>query len=77
MSGFVGVLLITRPGLGGMHPAALFTLGATICYCLLCVITRIVSRIDFNETSLFYTNLIGALVMLPVIPFVWSRRRIG
>jgi drug/metabolite transporter (DMT)-like permease len=69
--GFAGVLLITRPGLGGMHPAALITLGATICYGFYAVITRIVSRVDSNQTSLFYSNAIGALLMLPVIPFVW------
>jgi drug/metabolite transporter (DMT)-like permease len=69
--GFIGVLLITRPGLGGMHPAAFITLGATICYSLYAVITRIVSRVDSNQTSLFYANFIGALLMLPVIPFVW------
>lgn len=70
--GFVGVLLITRPGLGGMHAAALFTLGATFCYAFYAVITRIVSRVDSNQTSLFYANFIGALAMLPVIPFVWQ-----
>lgn len=70
--GFAGVLLITRPGLGGMHPAALLSLAATVCYGLYAVITRIVSRTDSNQTSLFYANFIGALVMLPVIPFVWA-----
>jgi drug/metabolite transporter (DMT)-like permease len=71
--GFCGVLVITRPGLGGMHPAAFFSLGAAICYGLYAVITRIVSRTDSNQTSLFYGNMIGALVMLPVIPFVWEQ----
>ena len=70
--GFGGVLLITRPGFGGMHPAAFITLAATICYGFYAVITRIVSRVDSNQTSLFYANFIGALVMLPVIPFVWT-----
>ena len=70
--GFAGVLLITRPGLGGMHPAAFFSLAATVCYGFYAVITRIVSRVDSNQTSLFYANFIGALVMLPVIPFVWQ-----
>jgi drug/metabolite transporter (DMT)-like permease len=70
--GFAGVLLITRPGLGGMHPAALLSLAATICYGFYAVITRIVSRVDSNQTSLFYANCIGALVMLPLIPFVWQ-----
>ncbi|MBI2715373.1 MAG: DMT family transporter [Rhizobiales bacterium] len=70
--GFGGVLLIARPGFGGMHPAALISLAATICYGFYAVITRIVSRVDSNQTSLFYANCIGALVMLPVIPFVWQ-----
>ncbi len=70
--GFAGVLLITRPGLGGMHPAALFSLAATICYGLYAVITRMVAKTDSSQTSLFYANFIGALVMLPVIPFVWQ-----
>ncbi len=70
--GFCGVLLITRPGFGGMHPAALFSLAATVCYGLYAVITRIVSRVDSNQTSLFYANFVGALVMLPVLPFVWT-----
>ena len=70
--GFGGVLLITRPGFGGMHPTALLSLTATIFYGLYAVITRVVSRVDSNQTSLFYANFIGALVMLPVIPFVWT-----
>jgi len=70
--GFCGVLLITRPGVAGVHPAALFSLAATVSYGFYAVITRIVSRIDSNQTSLFYSNFVGALVMLPVIPFVWQ-----
>jgi len=70
--GFGGVLLIIRPGFGTMHPAAIFSLAATICYGFYAVITRIVSRTDANQTSLFYANFVGAVVMLPVIPFVWQ-----
>lgn len=70
--GFAGVLVITRPGFGAVHPAALFSLAATVCYGFYAVITRIVSRVDSNQTSLFYNNAIGALLMLPVIPFVWQ-----
>ena len=70
--GFAGVLVITRPGFGAVHPAALFSLAATTCYGVYAVITRIVSRFDSNQTSLFYNNFIGALLMLPVIPFVWQ-----
>jgi drug/metabolite transporter (DMT)-like permease len=70
--GFCGVLLITRPGLGGAQPAALFSVAATVSYALYAVITRIVSHTDSNQTSLFYSNLVGAVVLIPVVPFVWQ-----
>lgn len=70
--GFCGILLITRPGFHGIHPAALLSLAATVCYGIYAVMTRIVSRVDSNQTSLFYNNAVGALLMLPVIPFVWQ-----
>ena len=71
--GFGGVLLIVRPGFQGMHPAAGLSFAATICYGLYAVTTRIASRFDSNQTSLFYNNAVGAALMLPVIPFVWQR----
>jgi len=70
--GFCGVLVITRPGFSAVHPAALFSLAATICYGIYAVLTRIVSRVDSSQTSLFFNNAIGALVMGPVVPFVWT-----
>lgn len=72
LAGFSGVLLVTRPGVGGIHPAALLSIGSTVCYGLYAVSTRILSRHDSTETTLFYSNLVGAAGMLPVLPFVWS-----
>jgi drug/metabolite transporter (DMT)-like permease len=70
--GFLGVLLVTRPGFGGIHPAALLSLGSAICYAIYVISTRVLARTDSNETTLFYSNLVGAVAMLPVIPFVWT-----
>jgi drug/metabolite transporter (DMT)-like permease len=70
--GFSGVLLVTRPGLGGIHPAALLSLGGALCYAFYGIMTRALSRTDSNKTTLFYSNLIGALIMLPVLPFIWT-----
>jgi len=70
--GFLGVLLVTRPGFGGIHPAALLSLGSAVCYAVYVISTRVLARTDSNETTLFYSNLVGAVAMLPVIPFVWS-----
>lgn len=70
--GFLGVLLVARPGFGGIHPAALISLAAAMFYAAYSISTRMLSRTDSNETTLFYSNLIGAAVMLPVVPFVWT-----
>ncbi|MFZ1951604.1 MAG: DMT family transporter [Pseudolabrys sp.] len=70
--GFLGVLLVARPGFGGLHAAALLTLGSAVCYALYVISTRVLARSDSTETTLFYSNLVGAVAMLPVIPFVWT-----
>jgi drug/metabolite transporter (DMT)-like permease len=70
--GFGGVLLITRPGFGEFNSGAVLSVASVVCYGFYAVFTRMVSRVDSNQTSLFYNNAVGALVMLPVIPFVWT-----
>jgi drug/metabolite transporter (DMT)-like permease len=70
--GFVGVLVVTRPGFNAIHPAAALAAGAALCYALYALATRILSRTDSNETTLFYSNLVGFVVMLPVVGFVWT-----
>jgi drug/metabolite transporter (DMT)-like permease len=69
--GFAGVLLVIRPGLGGFQWAGLFSLASALCYALYGIATRVLSRTDSNETTLFYSNLVGTVAMLPVLPFVW------
>jgi drug/metabolite transporter (DMT)-like permease len=70
--GFLGVLVVTRPGFNAIHPAAALSAGGALCYALYSLATRILARTDSNETTLFYTNLVGAAVMLPIVGFVWT-----
>ena len=70
--GFCGVLVVARPGFGGMHPAALLSLAGTVCYSFYVISTRLLSRTDSNETTQFYTNLVGAVAMTLILPFVWT-----
>lgn len=70
--GFAGVLLVTKPGGGGIHPAALFSVASAVFYALYIISTRVLSRSDPTDTTLFYSNMVGALAMLPVLPFVWT-----
>src|SRR4029077_2464974 len=70
--GFLGVLVVTRPGSGAIHPAALLSAAGALCYAVYALMTRILSRSDSNQTTLFYSNLVGAVVMLPVAAAVWT-----
>src|SRR5215471_4310396 len=70
--GFIGILVVTRPGFGLVHPAALLAVMAALSYAAYALSTRILARTDSNETTLFYSNFVGAVVMLPVLPFFWK-----
>jgi drug/metabolite transporter (DMT)-like permease len=71
-AGFIGVLVVTRPGLGIVHPAALLAFLATLAYASYFLTTRVLVRTDSNETTLFYSNFVGAALMMPIIPFFWT-----
>jgi drug/metabolite transporter (DMT)-like permease len=70
--GFVGILIITRPGLGGLHPAAFLSLGGAVCYALYSIATRVLAAYDSSATTMFYSGLAGILLVTPLVPFVWS-----
>jgi drug/metabolite transporter (DMT)-like permease len=70
--GFCGVLLVARPGAGGIHPAALMIFASALCYAFYSISTRVLSRSDSDETTNFYSNLVGAAVITLVVPFVWT-----
>ncbi|MET3890716.1 drug/metabolite transporter (DMT)-like permease [Bosea sp. OAE506] len=70
--GFLGVLVITRPGVGGMHPAALLCVFGTICYSFYALATRQVAAYDPPETTMVYSGVAGTLAVLPIIPFFWT-----
>jgi drug/metabolite transporter (DMT)-like permease len=70
--GFAGILLVTRPGTGGIHPAALLVVGAAICYALYSISTRVLARSDSDGTTNFYSNLVGAAAITVAVPFYWT-----
>ena len=70
--GFVGVLIITRPGLGGMHPAALLCVIAAVCYALYGISTRVLAAHDSSATTMFYSGIAGVVLMTPALPAIWT-----
>ncbi len=71
--GFGGVLVITRPGAeGGLPPAALFSVAAAIQMAIFAIVTRKLAGHDDSETTMFLSTMIGALIVTPVLIFVWT-----
>ena len=69
--GFLGVLIILRPTSSIFDPKALIPLFAAFVLGLYQVITKKVSKYDSNETSLFFTSIIGLLVMSLLATNFW------
>lgn len=70
--GFVGALIIIRPGLGVVHWAAFLPLAMATFYALYQNLTRI-ARADADPlNALFYTALVGAVVTSLAVPFFWT-----
>ncbi|PPR49305.1 MAG: Riboflavin transporter [Alphaproteobacteria bacterium MarineAlpha5_Bin5] len=70
--GFVGVLIIMRPGLSIFDSKSLIPLGAAFLLSFYQIITRKVSEFDSTETSLFYTSVIGIFLMSFFAYFFWQ-----
>lgn len=70
--GFLGVVLVLRPGLEGMHWAMLVLLGGVAVYSLYLIMTRQIADSENAVTSIWYTALFGALFMSLPIGFVWE-----
>ena len=61
--GFIGVLVILRPTSSIFDPKALLPLVAAFALGLYQVITKKVSEYDATEVSLFYTSVVGIIIM--------------
>jgi len=67
--GFVGVLIVMRPGTTAFQPAALLPVGSSIAWALALICTRKASETDGVATTMTHSALIaGALLTLVVIP---------
>ena len=61
-----------RPGLSIFDPKSLIPLVAAFFLSLYQIVTRKVSENDSSETSLFYTSILGIILMSFMLPFFWQ-----
>ncbi len=70
--GFCGVLIIVRPGVGGLVQwAALLPLLMALLYAVGQLIIRSISYLEHPATSLAYQTIVGLVFCSAALPFIW------
>ena len=69
--GFIGVLIILRPGFDVFNFKSLIPLGAAFTFAIYQILTKKVSEVDKDETSLFFTSLFGVITMVILASIYW------
>ncbi len=70
--GFAGVLIVIRPGSAVFQWQSLLLLGSAVCYAMYQILIRRLAGIDAPATSIFYSVLLGAIIMSAWLPFHWK-----
>ena len=70
--GFLGTLIILRPGFDGFEPALLLAVLAAVLFAFRQIISRYLSGSDKTETTIAYTALVAVLVLFIPLPFIWQ-----
>lgn len=69
--GFLGALVIVRPGSSVLHWASLLTLATALCWAFYSIVTRVTSRSDSLATSTLYLALTGMACFTPFGIIEW------
>ena len=71
--GFIGSLVVIRPGFVELNFASLAALGTGILYGFYLIITRKLSTSDNPLLTLLMTGMVGAILVSAIIPFYWVK----
>ena len=69
--GFIGAIIVIRPGFNEISLATFAGLGTGIAYAFYVITTRKLSSIDSPLLTLIFTGLSGAIIISIIVPFVW------
>ena len=70
-AGFLGVLIMIRPGAGMFQWGALFALCNAVCYAVGSLAVRQMASTERSVTIVFYTMLLATLLSGLTLPFLW------
>lgn len=69
--GFIGVLVVVRPGIGALQPGMIYTIGSLFCYAFYNMFTRMLAATDPPATTTFFGAVSGVVVLTPFLPYFW------
>ena len=72
LCGFIGVLLVTRPGSGVFGWVALLPLASAFFMAGYYILTRIIHDKDQRDATTFYSTALGAMVLTVMLVFNWK-----
>jgi drug/metabolite transporter (DMT)-like permease len=70
--GFLGVLVVTRPGLGGLNWAALLSVCSMTCYALYALTTRMLAHTESPVGMLIISAVVATLAITPFGLAAWT-----
>lgn len=70
--GFIGVLLVARPGSGILGWTALLPLATAVLLAIYMMLTRIIRNQDDPAATTFYSTALGALILSILVIFNWQ-----
>jgi drug/metabolite transporter (DMT)-like permease len=71
IAGFIGILIMTRPGASAFQPAALPAVGGALFYALAMISIRRLGTTEPAATTVFYFTLFAAVLATISLPFQW------
>jgi len=72
MIGFVGTLIIIRPGFEGLNPGVILALASGASLAVYLLLTRKIAGSAPAMVTPFYPSLCGAVIMSVIVLFVWQ-----
>ena len=69
LAGFVGVLVITRPGFGTFSVGHVYVLCATLSNCFYVIMTRRMAASETSESLILFSGLAPVVLLAPTLPF--------
>ncbi len=70
--GFIGTLIVIRPGFGVVHPAAFLVIIAATAFALRQILSRVLAGGDNISTTIAYTAIVSWSLLSIPLPFVWQ-----